>query len=115
MKIATPFSSSGDIGNSKASSPIAEEICEAGCFVVLIGAQLGICNDIGRHKEEAIPKALERSCKRIVFVIGCKIKRAVVPHRRGNGYEADDGEIARRRYLTLNELRTDGRKQCDHE
>src|SRR5258706_16029915 len=55
MKLMTAFRRRSDESDSKAASPVAEEIRQAGRFVILVRPQLRIGDHVRRHEEEAVP------------------------------------------------------------
>src|SRR5207302_334514 len=115
MELMPAFRRSGNEGDPKASSPIAEKVRETGGSVVLFRPQLRIGKDVDGYKEEAIPEPLIRPGQSIMRVIGRQSEGAVVPHGRAYGRNTDHEQYARRYDLALDQLRCDGGEECDHE
>src|SRR5207253_7293427 len=67
-------------GNAEASAPIAKEIRQAGCFVVLVLRKIRVCQLADRHKYERKPKSLYRACPGLMPVIRSQVEAAEIPH-----------------------------------
>src|SRR5579871_5707302 len=115
MKLAAALRHGGDKGNSKATSPVAEKVGEAGGAIVLVRTQLRVGKHVHGDKEEAISKPLENPGESVVIVVGRQCKGAVVPHGRTDCGEAKRQEHTRGDKLPLDQLRGHWSKESNHQ
>jgi hypothetical protein len=74
----------GDKRNPETPTPIAKQISQAGGFVVLVGAQLRIGDEVHRDQKEAIPKSLKSPYPTEMRTAGIEVCMAVQNHRDGD-------------------------------
>src|SRR5260370_29546161 len=104
------FRRCGNESNAEAASPVAKQVSETGCVVILMRAQLRIGNYVCRHEEEAIPESLKTPGDYVVAAVRRQIESAVIPHGCRHRQQAYHQQHPCWHELALNEPRGDWRE-----
>src|SRR5580698_2782507 len=113
MQVFTTFDHRGDESNAEASSPVSEQICKAGCLIVLVRLQLRIGNDIHRNEEQSISQPLQCALPRVVTAVRGQIHIAVHKHCKRYKRKTQEDKCLCRNNMSLQKLRRNWRQHSD--
>ena len=101
--------------DTKAATPVSEEVGKRRCLIVLRWAELRVGHDRQGHKEEGEAETLECAGKSVVHVVRLRVQVTVVQKGEPRDEDRAKQQVLRLDNAALKELGANGGEESDHE